>query len=137
MTKPSVVLDTNVYLSGIIFGGNARHILDLIIDRKITAITSTAILLEISEKLEKKFKWGKDQIVLTIKTVGKTAAVIIPKKRLNLVKKDKNDNKIIEAAIESEANYIITGDKHLLQIKKYQNIKIVSPTQFLVIYLQD
>lgn len=137
MTKFSVVLDTNVYLSGIIFGGNARHILDLIIERKITAVTSPAILLEISEKLDNKFKWGKNQIIVTVKTIAKTANVVVPRIKIDVVKSDKNDNKIIEAAVESEANYIITGDKHLLQIKKYQKIKIVSPSPFLSIYLQN
>lgn len=136
MTKLKAVLDTNVYLSGIIFGGNPRHILDLIIQKKITAITSPAILLEISQKLEQKFSWSEEQILVTIKTLAKTTTVVSPKKRLNIVKADKNDNKIIEVGIEGAANYIITGDKHLLKIKKYQNIKIVSPIEFLSIYLQ-
>lgn len=134
MTKYRVVLDTNVYLSGIIFGGNPKHILDLVIDRKITAFSSPAILLELSQKLQKKFGWSKNQILITIKTLAKTAIVVSPKEKLNVVKSDKTDNKIIEAAVEAEADYIITGDKHLLQIKKYQNVKIVSPSYFLSIY---
>jgi len=80
MTKLKVVKDTNIYLSGIIFGGNSRHILDILIEKKIIGIASPAILLEISQKLEKKFKWGKEQILITIKTIGKTATIIRPKK---------------------------------------------------------
>lgn len=136
MTKLKTVLDTNIYLSGIIFGGNPRHILDLIIQKKVTTITSPAILLEISQKLEQKFSWSEEQILVTIKTLAKTATVVSPKKRLNIVKADKNDNKIIEAGIEGAAKYIITGDKHLLKIKKYQSVEIVSPVEFLSIYLQ-
>lgn len=136
MTRPTVVLDTNVYLSGIIFGGNPRHILDLVIDNEILAITSPAILLEISQKLEKKFKWNKNQILATIRTIAKSAKLVTPKKKLLIVKADKNDNKIIEAAIESEANYIISGDKHLLKIKKYGQLKIVSPAEFLALYFR-
>lgn len=137
MTRPIVVLDTNVYLSGIIFGGNSRHLLDLTIAKKITAITSPAILLEISQKLEKKFKWNKNQIFLTIKTIAKSAKLVTPSKKLLIVKVDKNDNKIIEAAVESKANFIISGDKHLLRIKKYQQIKIVSPAEFLALYFKN
>lgn len=138
MTKVvRIVLDTNVYLSGIIFGGNSRHILDILISKKASAITSPAILLEISQKLEKKFKWSKDQIIVIIKTLAKTAIVVKPKKRLNIVKIDKTDNKIIEAAVEGEVDYIITGDKHLLQIGKYQDIKIISPVKFLSIFLRE
>lgn len=133
MTKYRVVLDTNVYLSGIIFGGNPKHILDLILDRKITAFTSPAILLEISQKLQEKFGWSKNQILTTVKTLAKTVTVVSPQRKLNVVKSDKTDNKIIEAAVEAEADYIITGDKHLLQIRKYQNIKIVFPSSFLSI----
>jgi len=49
----------------------------------------------------------------------------------------KNDNKIIEAGVEGRADYIITGDRHLLRIKKYGNIKIVSPAEFLSLYLKQ
>jgi len=136
MTKPRVVLDTNIYLSGIIFGGNSRHILDLIIKKKIEAITSPAILLEISQKLKQKFKWSSDKIFLTIKTIIKTTRIIKPKEKLSVVRVDKSDNKIIEAAVESNSNYIISGDKHLLKIKKYKKIRIVTPTEYLLIYLK-
>lgn len=131
MIRLKVVLDTNVYLSGIIFGGNSRHILDILIEKKIIAIASPAILLEISQKLEKKFNWSKEQILVTVKTLAKTAKIVNPQKRLTVVKADKNDNKIIEAGVEGRADYIITGDKHLLRIKEYQNIKILSPAEFL------
>ncbi|MDZ7586218.1 MAG: putative toxin-antitoxin system toxin component, PIN family [Patescibacteria group bacterium] len=136
MTKLKVVLDTNIYLSGIIFGGNSRHILDLIIKKKIKAVSSPAILLEISQKLKQKFKWSQEQIFLTIKTIVKTTNMIRTKKTLKIVKADKSDNKIIEAAVESNSSYIISGDKHLLKIKKYQGVKIVTPADFLSIYFK-
>lgn len=135
MTKLNVVPDTNVYLSGILFGGNSRHILDLVISKKIVATTSPQILLEISEKLDKKFKWDKDKILTVIKTLAKTTSIIKPKKSLDAVKADKNDNKIIEAAAEAKADDIITGDKHLLDLEKYQNIKILAPADFLSLFL--
>lgn len=134
MTKIKVVLDTNIYLSGIIFGGNSRHILDLLIKKRIIAFISPSILLEISQKLKDKFHWSTEQIQVTVKTIAKTAIVVNPQEKLNVVKSDKDDNRILEAAIESEADYIITGDKHLLQIKNYQDIEIVSPVNFLTIY---
>ena len=136
MTKPKVVLDTNIYLSGIIFGGNARHILDLVIAEEIIAFTSLTILLEITNKLKSKFRWQKDQIIAVIQTISQTASLIAPKQKLQVVKADKDDNKIIEAAVEAKADFIISGDKHLLEMKKYQRIKIVSPSQFLTKYFQ-
>lgn len=131
MTRLKVVLDTNIYLSGIIFGGNSKHILDLVIEGKITSFISPAILLEIAEKLERKFNWNRNQIITVIKTISKTVVVINPKRKLNIVRADKEDNKIIEAAVESDADDIISGDKHLLRLKRYCDTKIISPSQFL------
>lgn len=136
MTKYKVVLDTNVYLSGIIFGGNCRHILDLAIEGKLNTFSSAAILLEIAEKLKNKFHWDKEQIVVTIKSIAKLGEVITVKKKLKVVKKDESDNKIIEAAVSAKADFIVTGDKHLLEIKKYQNTRIITPTHFLSVYFK-
>jgi len=135
MTKIKVVLDTNVILSGIIFGGNSRHILDLVVNGKITSLTSPSILLEISQTLTKKFKWSKEQVVLAVETLVKSFTVVRPKIRINIVKVDKSDNKIIEAADEGKADYIISGDNHLLKIGEYGKIKILSPSEFLLVFL--
>lgn len=131
MTKYKVVLDTNVYLSGIIFGGNSKHILDLAIEGKVTTITSASILLELSEKLKDKFHWDKEQITAAIKSIAKIGTVVTPRMRLYVVKKDKNDNKVIEAAVEANADFIVTGDRHLLDIGDYKHIRIISPAQYL------
>lgn len=136
MTSRRVVLDTNVYLSGIIFGGNCRHILDLMIKKKITVITSPAILLEISQKLKQKFKWSQNQIITVIKTMIKSTKVVQPQIKVRAVKTGKSDDKVIEAAVVGRTNHIVSGDQHLLKIKQYQKIKIVTPVEFLSIYLR-
>ncbi|MCG2691218.1 putative toxin-antitoxin system toxin component, PIN family [Microgenomates group bacterium] len=136
MTSWRVVLDTNVYLSGIIFGGNCRHILDLMIKKEIKVVISPAILLEISQKLKQKFKWSQNQIFTVIKTLIKSTKAVQPKIKIRVVKMDKSDDKIIEAAVTGRVNYIISGDKHLLKIKKYQGVKIVTPADFLSIYFK-
>lgn len=136
MTDIKAVLDTNVYLSGIIFGGNCRHILDLSIAKKITTYISPGSLLEIAQKLQAIFHWNSNQITITIKTISKTAILVKPKIKIDVVRFDTSDNKILETAIESNSDYIISGDKHLLNIKKFKKIKIVSPAQFLNHYLK-
>ena len=133
MTSWRVVLDTNVYLSGIIFGGNCRHILDLMIKRKIRIITSPVILLEISQKLKQKFKWSQNKIFTVIKTLVESTKVVQPKIKIRAVRTDKSDDKIIEAAAAGRTKYIVSGDQHLLKIKQYQKIKIVTPQEFLSI----
>lgn len=136
MIKGPVVLDTNVYLSGIIFGSNCRHILDLVIGKKIKAVVSPAILLEVSQKLTQKFKWRPEQVLATIKTIIKTTGVVRPQQKIRAVKDDKSDDKIIEAAVVGRAGYIVSGDRHLLKLKKYRTVKIVSPQEFLSIYFK-
>ncbi len=133
MTK--AVLDTNVYLSAIIFGGNCRSLLDLLFQKKFIAVTSPAILLEISDKLKGKFQKSEKEVLETIKEIGQIAETVEPKIKLNVVKDDKNDNKIIEAATEANVQFIVSGDHHLLKIKQYKGIKIVSPAEFLTQFL--
>lgn len=135
--KPTAVLDTNIYLSAIIFGGNPKHILDLIIVKKINSLISPGILLEISQKLSQKFKWDKEKTALTIKTIAKTNELVYPKEKLKVVREDLDDNKIIEAAREGKADFIITGDSHLLKIKSYKKIKSLSPMDFLTHFLRE
>lgn len=135
MTKFKVVFDTNVYLSAIIFGGNPRKILQLAIDEKIILYSSIEILLEIALKLKNKFKWPTEQINFTIKNISNLAKIVKVKERVDIVKKDPTDNKILEAAIESKADFIITGDNHLLELKRYKNIKIIQPINFLKYFI--
>jgi len=132
MIKPRVVFDTNIYLSAIVFGGIPRKLLQLAFDEKIIVYTSAGILLEISQKLKNKFLWPQNNIIQTIKAISKIAVVVKPKTKLTIIKKDPTDNKILEAAVKAKANYIISGDQHLLELGKFKNIIIVSPAAFLM-----
>ena len=61
-----------------------------------------------------------------------TNTLVIPHQTLSVVKKDEDDNRILECGVEGKAQYIISGDKrHLLSLKQYQGIKILSPANFL------
>ena len=124
------VIDTNVFLSALFWGGIPLKVIKLAFSGKITGITSLAIINELEEKLLKKFEYPKDQTSQYLEIILAVFLVVKPKQKVNVVE-DPKDNKIIEAAIEANAQYIITGDKHLLKIKKYQNIKIVTPREFL------
>lgn len=124
------VIDTNVFLSGLFFGGEPKKVLDLCLQRKIIGITSKEILSELEEKLLGKFEFPPDKTGEFLTLIIKEFAVVEPKEKIDIVE-DKKDNKIIEAAMESKADYIVSGDKHLLKIEEYKNIKIVKPKDFL------
>ena len=63
--------------------------------------------------------------------------LVIPKRKVNVVKDDSDDNKFIEAALEGNADYIISQDRHLLDIKEFEGIKMVTPKEFLRILKTD
>ena len=96
----------------------------------IKIITSFPILAETLEVLRKKFKYSESELQIAKNEVLKFSEIVYPSKHLNIVR-DKEDNKVIEAAIEANCNFIITGDKDLLVMGKYQDINIVSTAEFL------
>jgi len=57
--------------------------------------------------------------------------IVVPKEKLHIVYKDPTDNKIVECAVAGNADYIVSGDKHLLDLKRYGGIDIISPARFL------
>ena len=127
-----VALDSNIFISGIIFGGNPRKIIDLIIEGKLRLCISSDILGEIKEVLERdKFGFSPDitrQIIIEIESLSE---FITPTKKHSVVKRDSSDNIIIDCAIEANADYIITGDDDLLSLREYNKIKIISARDFL------
>jgi len=127
-----VVLDINVYISAILFGGKPEKIRKLSKEGKVELLISEAIIAEITEILRKKFNWENRQISQTIDEIREAATLIIPYKNISVIKEDNDDNRILECAIEGRAQYIVSGDEHhILPLKHYQGIKILSPDEFL------
>lgn len=129
-----VVLDSNILISAINFGGKPRDVYNLGKYKLIDIIISEPILKETSGVLERKFHYSHEITTLISSELMGSSIVVNPTKRINEIKDDPSDNKFLEAAISGSADYIITGDKHVLKLKKYKNISIVTPAEFLEIY---
>lgn len=130
--KVKIVFDANIYLSAIIFGGNPRQCLELAKNREVEFFTSHSILLEIARNLQNKFGWAQWEVEEVIIGIGEFATLVFPQAAIEVIQAHPEDNKILEAAEEVKADYIISGDKkHLLSLKKFKNIKIISAKQFL------
>lgn len=128
-----VVLDTNICISAILFGGNPERIRKLSKEKKLEILISEAIIAEVAEVLRKKFNWKSWQISQIIDEIRETVTLIIPDQTLSMTKKDEDDNRILECAVEGKVQYIVSGDKqHLLPLKEYQGVKILSPAEFLI-----
>jgi putative PIN family toxin of toxin-antitoxin system len=134
-----VVLDTNIWLSGLFWDGEANKIIEQGENKRITILISEEILLEIKDVLQKESKFtafldSKDASVKeVIKTILFISELITPKTKLTIVKDDPDDNKILEAAVDGKAKYIITYDKHLLSLEEFQGISMLHPKTFLTI----
>jgi len=127
---PRVVLDTNILISGYLFGGKPREIFKYIIRSKIKAITSPVILSELSDILRKKFKVLPHDIYRLEEEIKDLFDIVYPSQILNIVR-DEADNRIIEAADEAKAEFLISGDKDLLSLKKYKKTSIISANEFI------
>jgi len=137
-----IVLDTNVLISGTFWSGASYKIMQLIDKGKFELILSKEILTEYdkivhsNEILEKIETLQQLAIAAAVRKILLKAKLVAPKVKLDVLKTDPDDNKILEAAIEGQASFIISNDKHLTDLRMYGSIKIVTPEEFLDNYLQ-
>lgn len=126
------VLDTNILFSSLFWKGQPRKIVDFAIENKFQAITSTDILEEVKCVLEEDFPQvpyeTRERI---LRDIISYSIIVIPKKIIVKNLRDLKDTKIIACAAEVGADYIVTGDKDLLVLKKYAGIKIVTAREFM------
>lgn len=130
--KLKVVFDTNIYISGIIFGGTPLLCIDYARERKVDLYISKKIILELAVKLREKFEWEDGKVSSVVHGVLTFARLVEPKVTVDIIKKDPADNRILEVAKEVDADYIISGDKrHILPLKKLGKTKIVTAAEFI------
>jgi len=124
--------DTNVWVSGINWEhGKPRQLLEAAQARMFVHITSLEILFEITRVLRDYFGYSDEEAYEWYKEIGGLSEVVAPTLRLNVVKADPSDNKFLECALEGRANFIVSGDHHLLDLGSYQGIEIVKVSVFL------
>jgi uncharacterized protein len=126
-----VVADTNVYISALMFGGLPGYFLDLGLLRLFTLLASPAILDELQDKLCAKFDVQPEDANAVRAKLESVAELITPETTLDIVKDDPDDNRVLECASEGNADYLVSGDRHLLKLKSYRGIAIVSVRQFI------
>jgi putative PIN family toxin of toxin-antitoxin system len=130
-----IVLDTNVLISALLFGGNPREILDRVIRGEVILCLSEPILTELGNVLQR-YKFGfphtiVNQIVTELSAISE---LVLPEEKIQEIKADEADNHVLECAVEAHADYIVSGDSHLLELKKCRSIQVVSPQQFLSLH---
>ncbi|MEK7141460.1 MAG: putative toxin-antitoxin system toxin component, PIN family [Patescibacteria group bacterium] len=126
---PRVVIDTNIFVSGILYGGNAERVLRLFQSGSITLIISPEILAEILLTL-KKFSVPETDVDELSELIQSKAHKVNPKEHIR-VSRDPKDNMLLEAAAAGRADYLVTGDKDLLTLGSYGRTLVVTPREFL------
>jgi putative PIN family toxin of toxin-antitoxin system len=129
-----VVFDTNVFISAfVVRGSSAERAFLFAQQRRFDLCTSVAILTETARKLRDKFNQLDADITAALKLISRASTVYKPSIRVNVLA-DTPDNRILECALAAAADVIVTGDRHLLKLKKYQNIAIIRLADLLRIF---
>jgi putative PIN family toxin of toxin-antitoxin system len=124
------VLDTNVLVSALVYGGNPEQILILATQKRFLVVTSPPLISELCEILTKKFEFSEDKVKLVRKKVEKISKLVYPNETLQVLK-DEPDNRVLEAAVQGACDFVVTGDMGLLELKAFRGIEIVPPVEFL------
>jgi putative PIN family toxin of toxin-antitoxin system len=132
-----LILDTNVFISGIFWSGTPAKILNAWHERKIKIICSLEILDEysrVSDILSKKYP-GVDMAPF-INLMIRDAELFTPIKLKTPVSRDPDDDKFIEVALAANCHLIVSGDNDLLSVTGYKDIEIINPSEFVKKYLK-
>ena len=126
------IVDTNIFISGLLCGGFPQKLLDAWEDGEFQLITSDKIIEELVSVLdEPRFDEtiDEDASARLITLIKRNAIIVHPTHAIRICR-DPKDNMIIETALAAKADTIVSGDKDLLELGKYQDIKILAPKDF-------
>lgn len=135
--KPRIVIDSNVWLSGLIFGGSPGAVLELFISGDVLVVVSEELLSELRRKIIQKFPLYIPQLGLLEASLRKDATVVALGAVTVKASRDPDDNRVLETALIGGCRYIVSGDKDLLSLGSYGGIQIVTPREFLEILGPD
>jgi len=126
-----VVIDTNIIVSAYL-GGVLEEILKAFKAGKFTFIVSKSIAEEYLRVLSRpKFKIERDEIDDFASLLVSKAEFVMPTETIAAIPSDPTDNKFLEAAVEGKAIYIVSGDSHLLELKTFRGIEILTAKEFI------
>lgn len=134
-----VVLDANIYVSALISDkGNPAAIINYWLSGDFDILISQPIIDELLwvtsyERIQKKYRKVKERRLEFAELISQQSVCFEPVKTSSAVTRDESDNIYIECAVEGDAQYIVSGDEHLLELDEYQGIIVLSPASFVTL----
>ena len=126
-----IVLDTNIFISGIFWGGSSNKVILNWRERRFTPVTSLKAVSEIIKVLKDfKIKLSDDMINEWVDLIVRNSIIVEPKEKISAVKDDPKDDIFIETAVAGNVDYIVLQDNHLLKLKEFRGIEIITPEEF-------
>jgi putative PIN family toxin of toxin-antitoxin system len=134
----NVTADTNVLISALVYRrGKPYQLLQMATAGDINLTVSEDIVAEMAEVLVRKFKASEQEVAEAIAIVRDAARIVRPSVTLDVVKDDPDDNRIVECAVSAGSDFIVTGDKDLLRMGRYDSIRILNVSDFLAVALGE
>ncbi len=135
MGKKRIVLDTNIFISALGWEGKPREIFRRVLDGEFGLIISQSQIEELERVLAyPKFKFTEEQKSRFLTIIFEIAEVVKTSHKIDIIKDDPTDNIILESAVENNASFIVSGDEHLLKIKQFGKVKILTPSEFIKMF---
>ena len=132
MGKTKVLLDTNILISALGWSGKPKVIFKKCLHGELELVTSPDQIEELKRVMDyPKFNFSEEQKATFISIILEMATMVEITGKVNVVVDDPDDNAILETAIVGNAQYLISGDPHLLKLKEFAKVKIVTASEFL------
>ncbi len=130
-----ITVDTNTLISATFWYGDSFKIINMAENKELDLILSKSIFKEFFgvlhyDEIQEKIKDKNLEMKRTIAKIVSISSIVEPKQKFNICE-DPKDNIVLECAAEGKVDFIITQDKHLLKLKEFKGIKIVTPKEFL------
>ncbi len=126
------VLDANILISAFVFpGGAPEAVYRGALEGRFELVTSPPLLAELGRVLGDKFGWEAPMAEAAVAQVVRIGTVVRPRRSVSVVGEDPADDRVLEAAAEGEVDVIVSGDRHLLQLREWHGIRIVRADAFV------
>ena len=126
-----VTADSNIYISALHFGGPPDEFLELARNGIIELTISDDILAEVARVLRDKFGWSREAVSMAQARIADFTVRVAPTQKLDAVREDPADNRILECAVEGKSGYLVMRDHHLLKLKSFGGTQMIKVADFL------